>query len=119
MKPITKILFLIILVCIPLSIIAKPDDFKTVKDRIVAELKKSPIDDSQVNVIISNIKKDGSFKNINYVDLSRTGGFPQRTETQAPARPIGIRQGGLRCTGLTKECKEVYRAVCQLVWKRI
>jgi chondroitin AC lyase len=81
MKPITKTLFLIILVCLILPIIAKADDFKLIKDRVVAELKKSPIDDARVNVIISNIKKDGSFKNINYADLSRTAGFPQRKHT--------------------------------------
>ncbi len=60
---------------------AKPDDFKIVKDRVVVELKKSPIDDAQVKAIISKIKKDGSFNDINYVDLSRTAGFPHRKHT--------------------------------------
>jgi len=81
MKPTTKRLFVIIIVCTALSTSAKPDDFKIVKDRVVAELMKSSIDDGQVETIISKIYEDGSFNYINYVDLSRTGGFPQRNHT--------------------------------------
>jgi len=81
MKPTTKKLFLIMLISLIFSNPAKPDDFKIVKDRVVVELKKSPIDDAQVKAIISKIKKDGSFNDINYVDLSRTAGFPHRKHT--------------------------------------
>ena len=81
MKPITKTLFVIILALTTHSISAKPDDFKLIKERVVAELLKSLIDDSQVKTIISTINEDGSFDNINYVDLSRTAGFPQRNHT--------------------------------------
>ena len=60
---------------------AKPDDFNKVKDRVVAELMKSSIEDGRVKTIISKINKDGSFNDINYVDLSRTAGFPHRHHT--------------------------------------
>ena len=81
MKPINKTLFVIIIACIGLSISAKADDFKIIKDRVVAELMKSSIDDGQVRSIISKMNEDGSFNDINYVDLSRTAGFPQRNHT--------------------------------------
>ena len=58
MKPITKMLFVIIIVCIPLSISANPDDFKLIKDRVVAELMKSPIDDAQVKSIMNKMNED-------------------------------------------------------------
>ena len=64
MKPITKTLFVIIIVCIILSDSAKSDDFKIIKDRVVAELMKSTIDDGQVKTIISKINEDGSFNDI-------------------------------------------------------
>jgi chondroitin AC lyase len=81
MKPMTKTLFVIIIVCITLSVSAKSDDIKIIKDRVVAELMKSSTDDDQAKTIISKINEDGSFKDINYVDLSRTAGFPQRKHT--------------------------------------
>ncbi|MHC4488994.1 MAG: hypothetical protein ACYSW7_07435, partial [Planctomycetota bacterium] len=81
MKPITKTLFVIIIVCIALSTSAKPDDFKIIKDRVVTELMKTSVDDGQVKTIISKINEDGSFNDVNYVDLSRTAGFPQRNHT--------------------------------------
>jgi chondroitin AC lyase len=81
MRPIVKTLFVIIFVCLVLPTRAKSDDFKLVRDRVVAELKKSPTDDGWVKTIINKTDKDGSFKDINYVDLSRTAGFPHRNHT--------------------------------------
>jgi chondroitin AC lyase len=81
MKPITKTLLVIIFVCITLSTSANADDFKVTKERIVTELMKSSIDDSKVKTIIGKMNEDGSFNDINYVDLSRTAGFPQRKHT--------------------------------------
>jgi len=60
---------------------AKPDDFEIIKERVVAELMKTTIDDNQVEEIIQKINEDGSFKGINYEDLSRTAGFPHRRHT--------------------------------------
>lgn len=57
------------------------NDFLTVKQRVVAELMKTPIDDSQVRSILDRMNQDGSFENINYTDLSRTAGFPHRRHT--------------------------------------
>jgi chondroitin AC lyase len=54
------------------------DDFKQIKDRVFVELMKSEVDDSRVKDIIGRMGEDGSFTDINYVDLSRTAGFPQR-----------------------------------------
>jgi len=60
---------------------AKKDDFLIVKERVVAELMKTPIDDGRVETIMDKINEHGSFKDVNYVDLSRTAGFPQRYHT--------------------------------------
>ena len=57
------------------------DDFRLIKDRVVAEIMKSSIDDHHVKTIISKMNPDGSFDDINYVDLSRTAGFPQQKHT--------------------------------------
>jgi chondroitin AC lyase len=78
---INKTLFVTILVCVAISVNANSDDFVIIKDRVVAELMKTSIDDDQVRAIISRMDKDGSFNDINYVDLSRTAGFPQRNHT--------------------------------------
>ena len=83
MKPMTKIFFTIIIVCTTLSISARADDFKIVRDRVVAELMKSSVDDGRVETIVGKISADGSFGDINYADLSRTAGFPQRNHTYA------------------------------------
>jgi chondroitin AC lyase len=82
MKSIFKTLPAAVLVAFfALSVFAKPDDFKIVKQRVVAELLKSSIDDARVEGIIAKMNEDGSFQGINYEDLSRTAGFPQRNHT--------------------------------------
>jgi len=81
MTSITRTLFVTSFVCMILSISAKSDDFRLVKDRVIEELMKSSIDDAQVNTLIGKIGEDGSFNDVNYVDLSRTAGFPQRNHT--------------------------------------
>lgn len=57
------------------------DDFKIIKDRVLAELMKTSIDDDRVKAIINRMDTNGSFKDINYEDLTRTAGFPQRRHT--------------------------------------
>ena len=48
---------------------------------MVAELRKSIIDDGRVETIIEKMNEDGSFQGINYEDLSRTAGFPHQKHT--------------------------------------
>ena len=60
---------------------AAADDFGIIKNRVIAELMKLPVDDDQVEAIIRQMNEDGSFRDINYTDLSRTAGFPQRNHT--------------------------------------
>jgi chondroitin AC lyase len=63
------------------SVTAHADDFKIVRDRVINELLKEFVDDSQVDNILSRMKPDGSYPDINYNDLSRTAGFPHRRHT--------------------------------------
>jgi len=82
MKSIFKSFLLVIIFAFSVSSTnAKPDDIEIVKERVVAELLKSTIDDVQVETIINKMNEDGSFQGINYTDLSRTAGFPQRYHT--------------------------------------
>jgi chondroitin AC lyase len=60
---------------------AAKDDFQIIKERVVAELMKTSIDDTLVPPILNRMKEDGSFKNIDYADLSRVAGFPHRQHT--------------------------------------
>jgi chondroitin AC lyase len=64
-----------------LSIHANADDFEIVRDRVVNELLKASVDARQVEDIMSRMKPDGSYPDINYEDLSRTAGFPHRRHT--------------------------------------
>jgi len=80
MKPTTRVCFTII-VCAIFCTHANADDFTIIRNRVVAELMKSEIDDGLVRTIVSKMNEHGSFKGINYVDLSRTAGFPQRNHT--------------------------------------
>ncbi len=79
--PIQKLLLIVISVLLAVSAEAKPDDFELVKERVVAELLKTSIDDDRAETIINKMNDDGSFQDINYTDLSRTAGFPQRNHT--------------------------------------
>jgi chondroitin AC lyase len=82
MKPTIKtLLAIIILLGFTFSTNAKHDDIEIIKERVVAELMKSSVDDGRVEAIIDKINDDGSFRGINYIDLSRTAGFPHRNHT--------------------------------------
>ena len=67
--------------CCSFSIRAYPDDFTLIKERIVKELLKTAIDDDRVESILGRMNENGSFRGINYDDLSRTAGFPHRNHT--------------------------------------
>jgi chondroitin AC lyase len=71
----------IILALLTLSLNTVSNDFEIIKGRVVGELMKTAIDDKNVERILGRMKGDGSFQDINYADLSRTGGFPHRMHT--------------------------------------
>jgi chondroitin AC lyase len=58
------------------------NDIKVIRERIVADLMDTKIEDSRVETLMSNMSDDGSFKNINYSDLSRTASFPHGGHTR-------------------------------------
>ena len=60
---------------------AQSKDLGIIKQRIVTELMNNKPVDSQVETILSKIKEDGSFNDINYSDLSRTASFPHGRHT--------------------------------------
>ena len=58
------------------------NDLKIIKDRIVADLMTTKIDDGTVAATMAKMNEDGSFKGINYDDLSRTASFPHGGHTR-------------------------------------
>jgi len=58
------------------------NDIKVIKERIVADLMDTKIDDSRIESLMANMNSDGSFKNINYSDLSRNASFPHGGHTR-------------------------------------
>tara|TARA_R110002167_G_scaffold348813_1_gene560264 strand:- start:41561 stop:43747 length:2187 start_codon:yes stop_codon:yes gene_type:complete len=60
---------------------AQVDEIRLIRQRIVSQLKSNPIKAEEVSRLMNNIQSDGSFKYINYGDLSRTASFPQRKHT--------------------------------------
>ncbi|MFC4870740.1 polysaccharide lyase family 8 super-sandwich domain-containing protein [Negadavirga shengliensis] len=74
----------LILVCLFmfLSASAQQNDFATIKKKVVDELMKMDVEDEAVEEILGRMSKDGSFRDINYADLSRTAGFPHRRHTE-------------------------------------
>ena len=76
-----RTLIVILVVTLTGTLHAQKNDIQIVKDRIVVELTKTPVSDSQVKAILANLTEQGSFRDINYEDLSRTAGFPQRQHT--------------------------------------
>ncbi|PHN05280.1 polysaccharide lyase family 8 super-sandwich domain-containing protein [Flavilitoribacter nigricans] len=82
MKPtIRSILPLFFLLIFNASLPAQADDFAIIKDRVVAEVMNTTIDDERVAEILTNVQEDGSFAGIDYSDLSRRAGFPHRRHT--------------------------------------
>ena len=71
----------LILILQPVFGSSQKDDFTIVKERVIAELMKTSIVDTQVTSILTRMNEDGSFNDINYDDLSRTAGFPHRRHT--------------------------------------
>ena len=64
------------------SLCLAQNDLKIIKDRIVADLMATPINDGTVAAIMAKMNDDGSFKGINYADLSRTASFPHGGHTR-------------------------------------
>lgn len=71
-----------ILVLLASCCLAQNKDLKIIKDRIVADLMATNVDDGMVEALMARMKDDGSFRGINYDDLSRTAGFPQGGHTR-------------------------------------
>jgi chondroitin AC lyase len=60
---------------------AQSKDLSIIKQRIVTELMSNKPTDKQVETILSKMKEDGSFNDIDYTDLSRTASFPHGRHT--------------------------------------
>ena len=76
----TIFFFLFLLLTIA-TIFGQSNDLLIIKSRIIDELLSNTTLDKQVEAIISKMKEDGSFPDINYADLSNTASFPHGRHT--------------------------------------
>lgn len=82
MKSIHQRLLLVPIVALFASFCLAQNDAQRINQRIVADLMTTKIMDSQVESIIARMNDDGSFRGINYDDLSRTASFPHGGHTR-------------------------------------
>lgn len=57
------------------------NELDTIRERVVAVLLQTEIEEAEVKNILNRMDSEGAFTNINYADLSRTAGFPHRRHT--------------------------------------
>jgi chondroitin AC lyase len=79
--PLRCLLVALSLALLPLFCLAQRQDIELIKSRVVADLMAVPVSDKAVEAILANMTEDGSFRGINYEDLSRTAGYPHRKHT--------------------------------------
>jgi chondroitin AC lyase len=79
--PLRCLLVALSLALLPLFCLAQRQDIDLIKSRVVADLMAVPVSDKAVEAILANMNEDGSFRGINYEDLSRTAGYPHRKHT--------------------------------------
>lgn len=82
MKSFMRSFLLFSLLALVSSLCLAQNDLKIIKDRIVADLMATPINDGTVATLMAKMNDDGSFKGINYTDLSRTASFPHGGHTR-------------------------------------
>lgn len=82
MRPICQRLLIAPIFVLLASVCMAQTDLKTIKERIVADLMATKIVDSSVESIVAKMNEDGSFRGINYEDLSRTASFPHGGHTR-------------------------------------
>ena len=84
-------------------------DLKTIKERIVNEIMKPPVNEAQVAKLIETIKDDGTWPEINYDDVSRTA-FEHRfhlTNILALARAYKSKNSKFRKSKKVKKAVEL------------
>ncbi len=83
MKPAFKVFITLLTIALfAISTNAKADDFETIKERVVNQLMGSGVNDKSIAEIIAIVNEDGSYKGINYDDLTRVAGFPHGRHTR-------------------------------------
>lgn len=73
MKKLKKTLFITLFLCSLVSIFAAKPDIDIIKNRVIKEIMKSPVNDDEIQTIISTLKNDGTWPGIDYEDVSREG----------------------------------------------
>ena len=82
MKPALKLLITILTIALfSIQTGAKSDDFELIKGRVIDQLMGSEVKDESIAGIIDSVNGDGSFRGINYDDLSLEAGFPHGRHT--------------------------------------
>src|SRR5690554_5496797 len=48
-------------------------DLEIIRRRVIQDLLKPPVNEKRVSAVLASMRADGSWPDINYVDVSRTG----------------------------------------------
>lgn len=73
MKKLTMLTVIIFLFGFLQTAFAAPSDFEIIKKRVVEAIMNHDVDDVQVEYLVKNLSKDGTWPYINYTDVSREG----------------------------------------------
>ncbi|HNX55827.1 MAG TPA: polysaccharide lyase family 8 super-sandwich domain-containing protein [Prolixibacteraceae bacterium] len=73
MKHTIQLAFLFLLISLTSGAIGAQSDLETIRKRFIAEYLESGVDQTHIQQLISTIKPDGTWANINYTDVSKTG----------------------------------------------
>jgi len=73
MKRIFQTAVIILLLLLAKAGFCVSPEFELIRRKIVAELMASPVNDAKVKELVATLKSDGTWPDINYVDVSREG----------------------------------------------
>ncbi|NND08268.1 MAG: chondroitin lyase [Saprospiraceae bacterium] len=76
-----KVIVIVLGMAVCMQAITQSNDVEIIRTRVVEELMKTEVNDSEIQEILDRMTENGSFSDINYLDLSRTAGFPHRRHT--------------------------------------
>jgi chondroitin AC lyase len=125
MKKRNIILLLFSLVIIPFIGFSADPEIEILRKRVIAEMLEPKVDEAKVTQLISNIRPDGTWAGIDYVDVSNTGFQHARHLANMVEMSRAFRKKGSKLKGDTKLKKAIYQAldywlandfICQNWW---
>ena len=108
-----------------LKVDAATSEIELLRQRVIAELMAPPVDDTSVRQLMASIRPDGTWPDINYVDVSNTGFQHARHLGNMVELSRAFKKKGIRLKGDKKLKQAIYSAlgywlvndfICQNWW---